>query len=199
MTTETEIDLKPFCQTYESSRFAMDKPFVKNGFKYATDARIIIRVPTDEPDTGIGEKKFPDPNTVYGPRESIVCDQDWPDSFPDCPTCGQLGYEIRFECPICDGSGYHECDLGHDHECEECGGNGSTQRRLRPTDKEVKSTHDGKDCAIKIGKELFAREIIAKVSALPNPIKWASCGKGEPMKVTAGDAVLLVMPYDINR
>ena len=199
MKTETEIDLKPFCQTYESSRFAMDKPFVKNGFKYATDARIIIRVPTDEPDTDIGETKFPDTEHIYAKYEAVVCDQEWPESFPDCPTCGQLGYAIQYECMTCRGEGYQKCDLWHDHECDECYGHGYTKGRMCKDDKEVRVTHDGKDCDIKIGDELFARELIAKVSALPKPIKWASTGKGEPMKVTAGDAVLLVMPFDQSR
>lgn len=199
MKTETEIDLNQFCQTYESLRFAMDKPFVKNGCKYATDARIIIRVPTDEPDTDIGEKKFPNSEHIYAKYEAVVCDQEWPESFPDCPTCGQLGYVTRFECPICDGTGYQECDLGHEHDCDECQGNGWTRGRVGKTDKEIHVTHNGIECDVYIGDERFARELIAKVSALPKPIKWGSCGKGEPMKVTAGDAVLLVMPVDRSR
>ena len=52
-------------------------------------------------------------------------------------------------------------------------------------DKEVRVTHNGKDCDIKIGDELFSRDLIAKVSALPKPIKWASTGKGETSGRTA--------------
>ena len=31
------------------------------------------------------------------------------------------------ECPDCQGYGYQECDLGHEHDCEECNGTGKIQ------------------------------------------------------------------------
>ncbi len=30
------------------------------------------------------------------------------------------------KCDECGGIGYQECDLGHDHDCEECAGSGDT-------------------------------------------------------------------------
>jgi len=192
----TEIDLTQWCQDYESSRFAMDKPCVRNGFKYATDSRAVIRVPTDEPDTDTGDKKFPDAAAIYDKYESIVCDQIWPESFPDCPTCGQSGYETHYECIVCHGEGTQECDLGHDHECEECDGEGCTPYRVHKDDKEVKVNCESKSCRIVFANDMFNRRLIMKANSLPRPIKWASCGDGEPLKVVAGDATVLIMPYE---
>lgn len=32
--------------------------------------------------------------------------------------------ELEIECATCDGFGTHECDCGHSHSCEDCGGTG---------------------------------------------------------------------------
>jgi len=33
------------------------------------------------------------------------------------------------KCPECHGKGYEECDLGHEHDCEECDGSGNAPDR----------------------------------------------------------------------
>ena len=35
------------------------------------------------------------------------------------------------ECPACFGYGERECDMGHEHECDECNGNGVVASRPR--------------------------------------------------------------------
>lgn len=44
------MDITKFCAE-EDARYPISKPWVKDGWKYATDARIVVRVPTDEPDS----------------------------------------------------------------------------------------------------------------------------------------------------
>jgi hypothetical protein len=36
-----------------------------------------------------------------------------------CPICMGKG---KLTCSDCDGSGQHECDCGHEHECQNCYG-----------------------------------------------------------------------------
>lgn len=38
-----------------------------------------------------------------------------------CPNCYGQCYKI---CSLCQGSGILECDLGHEHDCEDCYGDG---------------------------------------------------------------------------
>jgi len=33
--------------------------------------------------------------------------------------------ELQTDCIVCGGNGYEECNLGHEHECEECDGEGT--------------------------------------------------------------------------
>ncbi len=35
--------------------------------------------------------------------------------------------ETRIKCQECYGKGYETCDLGHDHDCETCDGEGKVQ------------------------------------------------------------------------
>lgn len=35
--------------------------------------------------------------------------------------------ETLIKCPDCYGRGYDTCDLGHDHDCEHCDGEGKVQ------------------------------------------------------------------------
>ncbi len=47
------MDITKFCAT-ESARYGIDKVWIMHGWKYATDARIAVREPTDEPDSTAG-------------------------------------------------------------------------------------------------------------------------------------------------
>lgn len=40
----------------------------------------------------------------------------------ECPECDGVG--LGMDCSSCDGEGYEECSLGHEHECDRCGGEG---------------------------------------------------------------------------
>ena len=49
-TVKTKIDLTPFCDA-KSVRYELAEPFVFHGWKYATDGKILIRVPSRAKDT----------------------------------------------------------------------------------------------------------------------------------------------------
>jgi hypothetical protein len=95
------IDLTRFCDP-EIRRYDMSRPITLGGFTYATDARILIRVPTlNEPDSPPGEKPFPDCSKQLD-WVNQPCDLEWL-PFPaepafygtaagwcECPTCGEV-------------------------------------------------------------------------------------------------------------
>lgn len=129
----TEIDLKAFCGTGKEWRYALGEPFVRGGFKYATDTQVCVRVPTDEPDTPTGEKRFPNVMSfsLWGqfpleqPSDFLV-----PHLPPlvtyECYECAGLDYE----CPECEGHGDVEwygdyTDHTYSATCQMCDGEGA--------------------------------------------------------------------------
>lgn len=115
------LDLQPFCST-DVFRPYLLKPFSRNGFTYATDGHVMVRV-TLRPDVPDVDKAFnPD-----GPLQGIDGAMFSRPSFelPSAPT-------EKGECPACDGRGFdHECP---DCECicESCKGEGDidVERRI---------------------------------------------------------------------
>lgn len=45
-----QMDITKFCAV-EDARYLISKPWIKDGWRYATDGRIAVREPTDEPDS----------------------------------------------------------------------------------------------------------------------------------------------------
>ncbi len=112
------MDLEIFCS--EGSGI-MSKPFVERGIRYATDARILVAVKTDEPDS-----EYDHPKKVQELFES-VWDEGWeplkmelPDRTPsNCLICDGDGIR-RIDCDVCEGTGQHTCDCGTEHDCGYC-------------------------------------------------------------------------------
>lgn len=122
MATETRIDLQPFCAK-ENARWYRDKPFFKDGFIYATDARILVRLPAPgEPDT----PDAPALNDVdlSMPEQATPWPQSEPIFYEDtCAACEGDGFVGRVECSDCQGEGEVDCPhCGNDMTCEKCGG-----------------------------------------------------------------------------
>ncbi len=105
------IDLQRFCS--ETNK-RVDKPFVVNGFKYATDLMVMVAIKTDEPNSeGCHLKKTNElferswdegwePEIIIQPRESEH----------DCRFCNGKGTR-HFVCEICEGGGWHKCECGN--------------------------------------------------------------------------------------
>lgn len=146
------IDLEPFYKLGAFCSFGLRPPFVLSGHRYATDGRIMVRVPTDDADAPI------DPVSWLVSVQSIIadinqrdCSVPWPykpgDIVPDrkpCDYCGGSGKapKICGECNgygevICQtcGEGYVDCKacqgtgrFGESAErCEDCDGTGKEE------------------------------------------------------------------------
>lgn len=126
MTTTSAIDLSRYCDRGDSSRYDLGKPFVQNGWRYATDIRrIAVRVPAPgEPETPIPEnKRRPRMSDVFPPLLADPGDwQPWPHVDP-CSICVGTG---EVDCTNCGGDGIcNQCKCKGEHECNECDGEGS--------------------------------------------------------------------------
>lgn len=150
------IDLTPFCSVDET-RMAINTPFVFNGWKYATDGRVCVRVPTDEPDDSNEPYKRPDASDLFkgfdvSGLETFVI-----------PTLDGV-QEKR--CPSCNGNGYSICDHGHDHECEDCDKTGVLEEWPKK----------------EIGGQTFSERYLAKVVNLPGLQFFAQSANMEALK-----------------
>ncbi len=170
MTTSTvaEIDFQQFCEPESGS---LDKPWVAGGIRFATDGRILVCEPTDDPDTDLSvyPKRKPPTATgkLYGQAIAANCDQLLPVDVPDCPECGQSGLVEYWICSECEGNGEQECDLGHMHDCGKCGGHGCSKRRIGSTSTKYPCYRDEKHCSIVVGNQKFQRHYVQKIRSLP--------------------------------
>jgi hypothetical protein len=135
------IDLTPFCSVDET-RMAINTPFVLNGWKYATDGRVCVRIKTYEPDDSNEPYKRPKASDLFkgfnvGGLESF--------EIPDLK-----GVEM-LECDECNGAGSVTCNYGHEHECDMCEGG---------TVEKWSNQH--------IGPATFSERYLVKIKALPS-------------------------------
>jgi len=138
MRTDT-IDLQPFCAS-EETYWLLDRPFVFNGWRYACDGRICVRVPAPgEPDDEWPAPGEPDdewdgglPKKVFSSMfHSVSATAPWPTDGEvrgececgDCDGEGKVGIESN-TCRNCGGEG--EC-LCCGRECEKCDGEGAIE------------------------------------------------------------------------
>ncbi len=153
------MDLQPFCSVDET-RMAICTPFVLNGWKYATDGRIAVRIPTDEPDDSNEPYRRPNASALF---EGF--NVEGLQSF-EIPTLD--GAQV-IECDSCNGDGCAICDMGHEHECPDCDGDGHYEKW---PEKEVAG-------------RIFSERFLSKMAALPG-IKFypttAECSGGNPAK-----------------
>lgn len=143
--TTKEIPWEMFCEGYASapSRYLdIEKPFVWQGYKYATDSRIAVRVAAPGEFESLEEgRRIPKSivNVGWHLAEGATW-EPWPERASatverECPRCkgrGTVGYSHH--CATCGGSGaiIEECPhCGHDmdeEECEHCDGKGEFYR-----------------------------------------------------------------------
>jgi len=140
-----EIDLQAWCHT---ERKSLSAPFVRGGWRCATDGRAMVRLPAPrEPNTE--DPLIPNVSRVFAPAESLAF-APWPADWEtwetmeiegekeECPEChgkthvcnrclgykqiecGECGQE--YDCPDCEGKGY----LGE--KCGECGNKGTIEK-----------------------------------------------------------------------
>lgn len=182
-----EIDLQPFCLEWENKRM-MHVPFVRDGFRCATDSRILIAIPTDEPET--------DANTVdvrkVIDRESLIANfRQWPAEFNVCPDCGSVADDepklVQTRCDECGGLGVVECDYWHDHDCEDCDGTGRVMERMEC---------DKTACPVHIDDRTYDRKYIRMIDRLPKPLTFALTFDGMLIVRGEGGLRVFLMPFE---
>ena len=107
--------LMQFCD-HEAGRYSLQEPWVVGRWRYATDSRIAVRVPTRAHDTQDGKA-----------RPSIW--ELFPTRFPACrlPWPRHDGELAKPECTTCKGTGTTtcrcaKCGMQHERPCPSCGG-----------------------------------------------------------------------------
>ena len=166
-----EIDLQAFCKGV--TNYQIDKPFVRDGLKTATDGRLLVIMPTGETDTPPQEKPYPKIVTMFQ-------DYKWVDGKfvidkPDrstkenvwCDECGGSGKQEQ-ECSLCNGEGVcNKCSCGYEHACGGCDGDG--YRRTGAKCPDCEGTGRGYDKQ-RIGGAFFNGTYLSRIAKLlPNP------------------------------
>lgn len=168
MTTEL---LQKFC-SIDPTRQAIHQPWTRDGFTYATDGRILVRVPAmaDVPEN----EQAPNADRLW-PMSSTwqVTGQPVPEHPPE---------PFSTPCKECDGKGKWSETRGKrrvDSECTECDGTGSVVQ-AQP---------------IAFGKHLLSDVYLRKLSLLPG-VKWLheSTEENLPVRFTFDGGEGLLMP-----
>jgi hypothetical protein len=137
------LDLQPFCSTDEA-RWYLTKPFSRDGFTWATNGHILVRVPLrgNIPDI---DKKFNQAKPIEGIETANFFTPHF--NLPPAPSTSD-------PCPKCEGRGSkHDCPEC-DCECETCDGRGD----LDP--ERIIST--------RIGATIYSLFYVRQMFSLPN-------------------------------
>lgn len=173
MTTTRTIDLQKFCSEDET-RVPLMKPWREGEFTYASDGRVVLRVPaelkdavnTAAPTAAQLDKYF----GIFGNGAGGLL---WR-KLPTLP-------EVKFgECETCHGDKSHACDCGHQHECPNCEGTGQIPD----------------DGHLDIGPARFSCYYLRLIADLPN-LEIAIRGELDPMmlRFDGGVGVLMGMKH----
>jgi hypothetical protein len=125
----TASTLERFCKRPDEQPESMRKPWLYEGWAYACDGTALVRMRREglellkatEAAWSVGERRLP----LSSARDRFsVMEYPWKFQLfvPDCLQTA------RRTCPRCDGAGFLECDLGHEHDCPRCKGDGLVDR-----------------------------------------------------------------------
>ena len=133
--------LKTFC-AHDGERLTINRPFSQDSWTYATDGRMIIRVPrmADVPEYDDSPKEIDARVFAAHPITG-----NWfkiPDGLSDKPN----------KCDNCKGSGKFQCDCENIHDCGKCDGSGNSP----------------KETAIKVGSQFAGHLLLKRLTGLPN-------------------------------
>jgi len=123
-----ETDLSIFCKAEidDRGRHRMRSPCTHGGWTYATDGRLIVRIPAPESIDVPRPDYFPGADEIMKNFDPSLCTTPFPDITTEtkqvvCPHCPPG------KCKKCDGDGELECwHCGFTNECKECEGTGET-------------------------------------------------------------------------
>lgn len=136
-----DIDLQQFCADPEwnaGARLDMTKPWIDGRWRYATDARILVRIPADEarkPDTvpdaaSIFHDFDPTPCTHQLPSwDGSIYEYEDPCDYPQCHG-GKISGGKR-SCKVCDGKGWTPESMDTTVEFQDFNFGGGYMRKIR--------------------------------------------------------------------
>lgn len=144
------IDLKRFCGCEHDIREYVRQPWAHQGYVYATNGHICVRVPAPEHAGTTSEVPIAESarglferatNTEYAPLPPFtpapVCFQCEGEGHYKQSKCGDCDGEGNFkrghheyECRECEGTGWLPDDEGQKRDCEECWGTGHDRRAV---------------------------------------------------------------------
>lgn len=117
------IDLQSFCSHGDDAiRYDTHKPFVFDGWLYATDCRICIRVPTTDPTT---DGKYPRADRLFTPFAGTFTPLP---EIQACESCRFAPGPHKETCDGCGGDGMCDrCPCEKPHTCGVCQGTGQEE------------------------------------------------------------------------
>lgn len=131
-TTESAaIDWQAFCGD-PAGWLGFANPWVRERRQCASDAYILVTQPTEATDTSDGVRRV----NVDAVLKGFELASDWqaPPELEPCGMCAGAGVVKlpkrpcpcggKSTCRECGGKGYRVCNLGHEHDCDECDGTG---------------------------------------------------------------------------
>lgn len=197
--------LQPFCAKANESREYMRAPFCLNGWIFATDGHIAVRIPEDVQFPICTDEKvislFPRFNNYFEQFDKFSF-FDLPvlpkaDPCMHCGGGGKVNYS-KIACDECDGDG--EFYYGsHYYSCKHCAGSGEIKHRHQePISMCEKCRGSGfASCQpVKINDCLFNLAYLKLIEKLPN-LQIATNGIKEVLRIKfdGGSAVLMPMNF----
>ena len=124
------IELAAFCNPELST---CSRPFSDGIYTYATDNKIIVRVPrvASIKSRGVMEPMPPDAAAMFAKHDAASSPWlPWPPEMKHgqiwqgyCESDSCRDGKVTVDCPVCNGVGYTKCgQCGQDVECRQCGG-----------------------------------------------------------------------------
>lgn len=169
------IDLHKFCAR-NNRRLPFNRPWTKDGKRYATDGVVLIRLHATELPDDVPDGRVPNADAVLTPVEGDF--KPWP-CVDCCYECDGKGVN---SCESCHGSGMCTgCACGAEHECGACEGGMTLCERCRV------------DTTIDLGGVRVAQHYAYLISTLPN-VSYLAAGPGDPVRLRFDGGDGAVMP-----
>jgi hypothetical protein len=193
------IDLKRFCANESDPRAYLREPWAHNGYVYATNGHIVVRIPAPESAGVVAEHKAAaTAEGLFAIFPAIEGAELPPFTLGEpCHFCEGSGIAYATDCPDCDGEGLFTHGA-HDYDCKECDGEGFVDADKIPENKTVCHACYGRGYKAKrvpvgaLGGG-FDATYLSWIAALPGAL-FAARGPEESGRFTFDGGEGLLMP-----
>ncbi len=165
----TKEDLQRFCSEDDSRKDTIGLPFSEGEWTYATDGRILLRVPrlADVPEN---------PKAPKNVQKNIFDLNPISEQWQKVPVQLPPLYEGE-KCDLCRGEGQHECECGNVHDCDRCQGTGLLPVKGKPID--IGGVHSVSHIYLHKIRDIPGIEICASTNGTPHALGLRFDGGGE--------------------